>query len=235
MELKRYSDFVNENHSEIEFSKSMQLLENEYLRMKAEGLTEAEINENIFSSLLGSLGGGFTDTFKGYIVDWAAEKFGIIPFDEQGQPSFFYQVIRNVIESISFTELGKYFGKGSCKNWAEAIVEGLIETLEERGISYLLPKLGLDIDTRGGMGATISASLREALTNAINDTGFINKIEKMISDKICGFNFGDVLSGSGISASDKDKLAGQIEQAEGKDPDIFTKVMKSGLGDLFAR
>jgi hypothetical protein len=235
MELKRYQDFVGESQNKTEFSNSIELLENEYLRMKSEGLTEAEINENIFSSLLGSLGGGFTDTFKGYIVDWAAEKFGIVPFDEQGQPSFFYQVIRNVIESISFTELGKYFGKGSCKHWAEAIVEGLVETLEERGISYLLPKLGLDIDTRGGMGATISASLREALTNAINDTGFMNKMEKMISDKICGFNFGDVLSGAEISASDKDKLAGQIEQAETKDPNIFTKVMKSGLGDLLAR
>jgi hypothetical protein len=232
MELKRYTDFINENSVDVEFSQGLQLLENEYLRMKVDGLSESEINENIFSSLLGSLGGGFTDTFKTYVVDWAAEKLGINPFDEQGEPSFFYQVIRNVIEEVSFTELGKYFGKGSCKNWSKAIVKGLLETLEERGISYLLPKLGLNIDLKGGMGATIVSSLREALTNAINNTSFISGIEKMISDKICGFNFGDILSGSGISQADKQKLAGEVEKAETKDPDIFTKVMKSGLGNI---
>jgi hypothetical protein len=232
MELKRYTDFINENSIDVEFSQGLQLLENEYLRMKVDGLSESEINENIFSSLLGSLGGGFTDTFKTYVVDWAAEKLGINPFDEQGEPSFFYQVIRNVIEEVSFTELGKYFGKGSCKNWSKAIVKGLLETLEERGISYLLPKLGLNIDLKGGMGTTIVSSLREALTNAINNTSFISGIEKMISDKICGFNFGDILSGSGISQADKQKLAGEVEKAETKDPDIFTKVMKSGLGNI---
>jgi hypothetical protein len=232
MELKRYTDFINENSVDVEFSQGLQLLENEYLRMKVDGLSESEINENIFSSLLGSLGGGFTDTFKTYVVDWATEKLGINPFDEQGEPSFFYQVIRNVIEEVSFTELGKYFGKGSCKNWSKAIVKGLLETLEERGISYLLPKLGLNIDLKGGMGATIVSSLREALTNAINNTSFISGIEKMISDKICGFNFGDILSGSGISQADKQKLAGEVEKAETKDPDIFTKVMKSGLGNI---
>jgi hypothetical protein len=232
MELKRYTDFINENSVDVEFSQGLQLLENEYLRMKVDGLSESEINENIFSSLLGSLGGGFTDTFKTYVVDWAAEKLGINPFDEQGEPSFFYQVIRNVIEEVSFTELGKYFGKGSCKNWSKAIIKGLLETLEERGISYLLPKLGLNIDLKGGMGATIVSSLREALTNAINNTSFISGIEKMISDKICGFNFGDILSGSGISQADKQKLAGEVEKAETKDPDIFTKVMKSGLGNI---
>jgi hypothetical protein len=82
------------------------------------------------------------------------------------------------------------------------------------------------------MGATIVSSLREALTNAINNTSFISGIEKMISDKICGFNFGDILSGSGISQADKQKLAGEVEKAETKDPDIFTKVMKSGLGNI---
>lgn len=232
MELKRYTDFIDENSVDVKFSQGLQLLENEYLRMKVDGLSESEINENIFSSLLGSLGGGFTDTFKTYVIDWAAEKLGINPFDEQGEPSFFYQVIRNVIEEVSFTELGKYFGKGSCKNWSKAIVKGLLETLEERGISYLLPKLGLNIDLKGGMGATIVSSLREALTNAINNTSFISGIEKMISDKICGFNFGDILSGSGISKADKQKLAGEIEKAETKDPDIFTKAMKSGLGNI---
>jgi len=238
MVIRKYSQFISESNKAVSIVKSsdMSLLENEYLRMKSEGLSESEINENIFSSLFGSLGGGFTDTFKDYIIDWAAQKLGIEPFDETGQPTFFYQVVRNVIEQVHFTELGSYFGKGSCKNWARAIVEGLSETLQERGIEYLLPKLGLRIDMGGaggpGMGGTIAAGLREALTNAINNTGFMNNVEKMIGDKICGFNLGDVLSGSNVTASDKQKLASDIQNAENKDPNIFAKAMKSGLSSV---
>ena len=238
MVIRKYSQFISESNKPESIGKSgeMAILENEYLRMKSEGLSESEINENIFSSFLGSLGGGFTDTFKDYVVDWAAQKLGIEPFDETGQPTFFYQVVRNVIEQVHFTELGSYFGKGSCKNWARAIVEGLSETLQERGIEYLLPKLGLKIDMGGaggpGMGGTIAAGLREALTNAINNTNFMNNVEKMIGDKICGFNLGDVLSGSNVTASDKQKLATEIENAEGKDPNIFSKAMKTGLSSI---
>lgn len=234
MKIKRYSDFLGESSitmSSSDFKKGMSLLENEYLRMRSENMTEEYINENIFTSLLGSLGGGFTDTFKNYMVDWAAEKFGINPFDANGQPTFFYQLIRNVIEGVHFTEIGKYFGKGSCKHWAEAIVEGLAETIEERGISYLLPLLGLNIDMRSGMGATISASLREAITNAINDTKFVNNIEKMIADKICGFGLTDVFS-DGINPSDKAKLSTEVERAGKQDPNVFSRMMKTGLSDI---
>jgi len=231
--IYRYSQFISEseNDKDLYFSKNMGILENEYLRMKNEGISEEEINENIFTSILGSLGGGFTDTFKDYVIDWAAEKLGIEPYDDQGEMSFFYQLIRNVIEGISITELGSYFGKGSCKNWSRAIVEGLSETLQERGIEYLLPKLGLKMNMNTGMGGTIAAGLREALTNAINNTKFVNNIEKMIEDKICGFNLGDVLSGN-ITSGDKQKLAGEIEKAENKDPNIFSKAMKTGLSNI---
>lgn len=234
MVIRKYSQFILESNKiqPILGSSEMSILENEYLRMKSEGLSESEINENVFSSLLGSLGGGFSDTFKDYVIDWAAQKLGINPFDETGQPTFFYQVIRNVIEGVHFTDLGSYFGKGSCKNWSKAIVEGLSETLQERGIEYLLPRLGLKIDMQSGMGGTIAAGLRETLTNAINDTGFMNKVEAMIGDKICGFNLGDVLSGSNVTATDKQKLATDIESAETKDPNIFAKAMKSGLSSV---
>jgi hypothetical protein len=229
--IYRYSQFISESNTEIKISNQMAILENEYLKMKSDGLSEAEINENIFSSLLGSLGGGFTDTFKDYIIDWAAEKLGIEPRDELGEMTFFYQLIRNVIEGISITDLGSYFGKGSCKNWSRAIVEGLAETLEEKGIEYLLPKLGLRMNMNTGLGGTISAGLREALTNYMNDTKFMNNIEKMIEDKICGFNLGDILSGN-ITSSDKQKLSGEIGKAETKDPNIFAKAMKTGLSDI---
>jgi len=240
MIIRSYSKFISESKTAnrnrrydiTQYSREMAMLENEYLRMQSEGLTENEINENIFTSFFSSLGGGFTDTFKDYIIDWAAQKLGISPFDENGQPTFFYQVIRNVIESVKFTDLGSYFGKGSCKNWATAIIEGLSETLQERGIEYLLPRLGMSIDTNTGMGGTIAAGLREALTNAVNNTAFMNNIEKMISDKICGFKLGDVLSGPNVTTADKEKIQGQIEAAGEKNPDVFTKAMKSGLSSV---
>ena len=105
MVIRSYSKFISESRNESrggnldisQYKKEMAMLENEYLRMQYEGLTESEINENIFTSFFSSLGGGFTDTFKNYVVDWAAQKLGINPMDENGQPSFFYQVVRNVI------------------------------------------------------------------------------------------------------------------------------------------
>jgi len=236
MVIRRYSQFISESKSNrmisdiSQYADQMYMLENEYLRLQSEGLNEEEINENIFASFFSSLGGGFTDTFKDYVIDWAAEKFGISTMDENGQPTFFYQVIRNVIEQVHFTELGKYFGSGSCKNWATAIIEGLSETLQERGIEYLLPRLGMNIDTTQGIGGTIAAGLREALTNAVNNTTFMNNIEKMISDKICGFKLGDVLSG--VSTQDKEKIQGQIETAGEKNPDIYTQAMRSGLSSV---
>jgi len=233
MVIRKYSQFINESKNSVQnvsYVKEMALLENQYLKLKSEGLSESEINENIFTSFLGSLGGGFTDTFKDYVIDWAAEKLGIDPFDENGQPSFFYQVIRNVIEQVHFTDLGSYFGKGSCKFWAIAIIEGLSETLQERGIEYLLPRLGMNIDTTQGIGGTIAAGLREALTNAANNTAFMNNIEKMISDKICGFKLGDVISGA--STSDKTKIQSQIETAGEKNPDIYSQAMRTGLSSV---
>ena len=216
------------------YNKEMALLENQYLKMQQEGLSEEEINENIFTSLLGSLGGGFGDTFKDYVIDWAAEKLGINPMDMDGKPTFFYQVIRNVIEQVHFTEIGSYFGSGSCKKWSQAIVEGLAETLEEKGIEYLLPLLGLKIDMNTGMGGTIAASIREALTNSINDTDFVNKVEAVIGDKICGFKLGDVFSSKNkLDVGDKQTMQGEIEKAGEANPDVYTKLMKSGLSNIF--
>jgi hypothetical protein len=232
MSLLKYDEFLFENKNNNGDKQNFAILENEYLRMKSEGLDEETINENVFSSLLGSLGGGFTDTFKDYVIDWAAEKLGISTQDETGNPSFFYQLIRNVIEGISVTDLGSYFGKGSCKNWSKAVVEGLSETLQERGLEYLLERLGLKVDMSQGIGGSIAAGLRETLTNSINDTAFLNRIEGIIGDKICGFNLGDVLSTKGITGSDKQALATQVQSAGEKNPDIYSSIMKSGLASV---
>ena len=83
-----------------------------------------------------------------------------------------------------------------------------------------------------GIGGSIAAGLRETLTNAVNDTAFLNKIEGMIGDKICGFNLGDVLSSKNITGSDKEALASQVQSAGEKNPDIYSNIMKSGLASV---
>ena len=89
--------------------------------------------------------------------------------------------------------------------------------MEERGLEYLLQRLGVNIDVNKGIGGSIGASIREALTNRINDTEFINSIERMIGDKVCNFSLGDILKG---------------QKAGEKDPDIFTKLTRGGLSNL---
>ena len=54
----------------------------------------------------------------------------------------------------------------------------------------------------------------------------------MISDKICGFKLGDVLSGGNVTTSDKQKIQNEIEAAGEKNPDVYTKAMKSGLSSV---
>ena len=88
------------------------------------------------------------------------------------------------------------------------------------------------MDMSSGLGATVSASLRKALTNAINDTKFINRIEQMISDKICGFSLEDVISQAKVNPADKAKMATEVEKAGEINPDIFAQMMKTGLSEV---
>lgn len=227
MQVLRYQEFINESKNKSEIKEPLNFLREEYHRMKEKGISEDEINEGLLDTILDTLGGGYKDTIKDYIIDWAAEKIGIETRDEKGEPSFFYQLLRNVIEELEFSEVVNYFGKGSCKNWSKAIVKGLIETFEERGIDYLLSKLGVNMNMNQGLAGTLSAGIRETLTNGLNDTKFMNKVESMISSKICGFNFGDVIKGT-----DKQKIVSKIESEGEKNPDIFSKFSKMGLDSL---
>lgn len=232
MEILRYTQFVKESDNSImDQSEGMEVIEDEYLRMISEGLSEEQINENIFSSVLSYLGSGFKNVLTDYIVDWVVERLGIDAKDENGEPTYFYRVIRDVIEEIHYTELGSYFGKGSCKNWATALVRGFAKSLEEETLGYLLPRLGLKINTTTGLTGTITTALQKSLENSANDTSFMLGIENTISSKICGFNIGDILKGR-VSSGDKAKITSEIKGAETKDPGIFAKAMKSGLSDV---
>ena len=52
MTIRKYSQFLAESKNaslNVSYSNEMSLLENEYLKLKSEGLNEEQINENIFA------------------------------------------------------------------------------------------------------------------------------------------------------------------------------------------
>lgn len=231
-EIIRFGEFRERSSSmRIDlFENHVEFIDIEMKRMVESGLTENEINENIFSDIISGIGSGFTDIAKDYIIDWVAEKMGVQTHDESGQPTFFYQLIRNVVEKMEWTKIGSYFGKGSCPNWARAIVLGLADTIEEKTLYYILGSLGMQIDERGGLATTLALSIRQGLQNSVNDTKFMKKVEGMISDKLCGVGFGDILKG--VTKSDSEKITNQIQSASDENPDILSKVSKTGIMDI---
>jgi len=235
IEIIKFEEFRSKNapiDREV-FEHQVEFIESEIRRMRREGLSADEINENVFSDILSGLGGGFSDIVKDYVIDWAAQKMGVQTHDEAGQPTIFYQMIRNIIEKMEWTKIGSYFGKGSCSHWAKAIVLGLADTIEEKAIAAILGALGMQIDERGGLATTLALSIRQGLQNAVNNTDFMKNIEKMISGKLCGANFGDILSG--ITRSDQDKVTDQIQRAAEDDPNILKKVATSGIMDVLTK
>lgn len=234
-EIIKFEDFRSRNApiSMDLFEQNVYYIESEMRRMRRQGLSKEQINENIFSDIITGLGGGFTDILKNYVVDWAAQKMGVETHDESGQPSFFYQVIRNVIEKMEWKKIGSYFGKGSCSHWAKALVLGIADSIEEKVVTTILSSLGIQVDERGGLANTLALSIRQGLQNAINDMDFMKKIEGMISGKICGADFSDVLSN--IKRSDEDKITDQIEKASEDDPNILKKVASTGIMDVLSK
>lgn len=215
------------------FEHHVEFIESEIRRMRREGLGVDEINENIFSDIISGLGGGFTDILKNYIIDWAAERLGVQTHDEAGQPTFFYQLVRNIIEKMEWTKVGSYFGKGSCSQWAKALVLGLADTIEEKSVTMILGALGMQIDDRGGLATTLAKSIQQGLQNALNDTEFMKNIENIIDGKLCGANFGDILGG--MTRSDSEKVSNQIQKASEENPNILKKAATSGIMDVLTK
>ena len=215
------------------FEHHIEFIESEIRRMRREGLGVDEINENIFSDIISGLGGGFTDILKDYIVDWAAERLGVQTHDESGQPTFFYQLVRSIIEKMEWAKVGSYFGKGSCSQWSKALVLGLADTIEEKSVTMILGALGMQIDDRGGLATTLAKSIQQGLQNALNNTEFMKNIENMIKGKLCGANFGDILGD--MTRSDSEKVTNQIQKASEENPNILKKAATSGIMDVLTK
>lgn len=212
MKVLRYSEFsLNESHEE--YFKLLEGLDAHYQNMVENGYTQDQISEGI-ADLLGSLGGGFTDRMKNYAAGWLLKQLGL-PSDN----NFLSEFAKNIIEEVSFTNIGRYFGEGSCKYWIDAIGKGLLETLEEKALEAILSRgIGIDVNMSGGFMGTLAGSMREALTNYINSTQFVESLTDKLEGVVCGQGtsftniFGNKFSTKDIenAAMGKEKKSGGI-------------------------
>jgi hypothetical protein len=180
--------------------------------MLENGYSEQQINEGIWD-LVGSLGAGFTDRMKNYAAGWILKQLGL-PSDN----NFLSEFAKNIVEQISFRNIGRYFGEGSCKYWIDAIGKGLLETLEEKAIEAILSRgIGLDLNMSGGFLGTLSASVREALTNYINSTKFVESMSDKLEGVVCGegTSFTSVFGGGKFSVKDIENAAMGKEKSGG--------------------
>lgn len=228
MRVIKYSEFSKVNITDEEYFRIVEGLEAHYADMLQKGESKDQINEgfmDLLSGLGGKLMGGFEDRLKNYAAGWLLDKFGL-PNDG----GFMSEFAKNVVENISFMQIGNYFGAGSCKYWTDAISKGLIETLEEKAISAILSRgLGIDINFESGLGGTFVASTREALTNYINSTDFVNMLEGKLEGIVCGegTSFKDIFGGGKFSENDLTKAVKASEKGTDSGSGILSLL---GLG-----
>jgi hypothetical protein len=208
MKVVKYSEFSKINVSDEEYFSIVEGLEAHYNDMLIKGETQDQINEGLWdliSGLGGKLMGGFEDRLKNYAAGWLLDKLGL-----PNEGGFMSEFAKNIVENISFRHIGSYFGAGSCKYWADAIIKGLVETLEEKAIAMILSRgLGIEINFESGLGGTFVASTREALTNYINSTEFATKLQSKLEGIVCGegTSFKSIFGGGKFSEKDLAKAA----------------------------
>lgn len=203
MKIVKYSQFaLNESKMDPEYLMIVEKIDHKILSMKRNGASNIEISEGI-EGILGSLGGGFTDRLKNYAAGWLLDQLGLPPDN-----AFLSEWVKNIVEQIQFTKIGDYFGKGSCKYWIDAVVKGLLETLEEKTLNLIFQKMGFEVNFSSGIGGTVLGAIREALTNSLNNTQFVSNLASKLDGTICGegTSFSKVFSGGEVSDKDVKKI-----------------------------
>jgi hypothetical protein len=201
MKVIKYSEFqMNENSlfikEDLRFAEG---LDAHYYSMLESGYDNNAINEGIWD-LLGTLGSGFVGRLKNYAAGWLLQKLGL-PSDNV----FLSEWAKNVVELIEFRHITNYFGKGSCKYWADAICKGLAKTLAEKGLDMLFGGvLGVDVNFNSGVLGTLAGSLRDGFELKLLDSDFINGFAQKIDGTICGegTSFTNIFGGGKITPKD---------------------------------
>lgn len=199
MKVLKYNQFkIHESQQDVQYFNMLKKVDERLYEMKSLGAGDKEISEGIMD-ILGKLGGGVTDRLKNYAAGWLLQKLGL-PSDN----AFLSEWAKNIVEQVSFTNIGRYFGAGSCKYWIDAVVKGLMETIEEKSLNFIFRQMGYEVNFNAGIGGTILGSIREALTNALNDTNFVTNLANKLDGTICGSNtsFSTVFGGGKFTEKD---------------------------------
>jgi len=163
----------------------------EAYRMKADGLSQEQINEGLMD-IIKSLGGGFIETFK---YDLTLALLGKLGLSKEG---FLARAIANVVENADIMEFKKYFSPGGCTELTDLIMDSLAETGLEPLVDGFMKGLGID------PGGRIYATMREALAKQLLDGELSQWIEDAISNWICSIDVSaivDVFKGGLDAAS----------------------------------
>lgn len=226
MEIKRFKEY----RSEISTDQERYPKINEHYGIDID--PDSYLNEGFLSTILSSLGGGFKDTLVSYFVDWGLSKMGAGDgYDDTGQPTFIRQLLQNAAESIEITEITGYFKEGSCKKWTKLFQDAILKTLTEDFIRRILISSGLKIDLNSGIGATITKTLLNSISNAIVSSEFVESLEKFLSDKVCNVKFGDILKNA--TEGEKEKISDAADKYAMSNPEKTQRLMdKFGISSL---
>jgi len=175
----------------LEHQRYKSMIITEAYRMKADGLSQEQINEGLMD-IIKSLGGGFIETFK---YDLTLALLGKLGLSKEG---FLARAIANVVENADIMEFKKYFSPGGCTELTDLIMDSLAETGVEPLVDGFMKGLGID------PGGRIYATMREALAKQLLDGELAQWIEDAISNWICSIDVSaivDVFKGGLDAAS----------------------------------
>jgi len=175
----------------LEHQRYKSMIITEAYRMKADGLSQEQINEGLMD-IIKSLGGGFIETFK---YDLTLALLGKLGLSKEG---FLARAIANVVENADIMEFKKYFSPGGCTELTDLIMDSLAETGVEPLVDGFMKGLGID------PGGRIYATMREALAKQLLDGELAQWIEDAIGNWICSIDVSaivDVFKGGLDAAS----------------------------------
>ena len=198
MKITKFSEFSipESSYNESEYLRLVESLDAHYQDMLYKKESIDQINEGIWD-LIGTLGSGFEGRLKNYAAGWLLRAMGL-PSDN----NFLSEWAKNVVELISFRNIGNYFGTGSCKYWADAISKGLAKTVTEDVIDLMLSKgLGININFNGGIGGTLAGSIRDGLEMYLLSTKFVDGLAQKLEGVVCGegTSFTNIFGGGKIT------------------------------------
>jgi len=165
-----------------EYNRYNQVLIREANRMRSEGYDRYQINEGLLD-IIKSLGTGFIETFKYQIALYLLDKIGLNP------KGFLAQLVANIVENADLLEFKKYFGPGACDYLPDLIMDSFAET------AVLEPFLdGIIVDLLGLEDSRMANSAREALTNYITSSEFVESMKTWITEKVCDIDISDIIN-----------------------------------------